>query len=150
MVPWTNSYHFASEGCGVTGHCGRLQHVDLIPSIKDHAKNRGESFCENAYVTTRCDLIDFGGTWNDREGIKVSYIEVAVMGDCRWHDVALARRNVTNAGYLTFRCNLIQFAVVRFNSVQITADRDHAVPRSIRFKIIRLGMGDRKSHLKRA
>src|SRR5262249_44967120 len=148
MVPRTNSYHFASEGCGVTGHCGRLQHVDLIPSIKEHDKNRGKSFCENAYITTRCDLIDFGGARNNREGIKVSYIEVAVMGDCRWHDVALARRNVADAGYLAVWCNLIQLAVVRFNSVQITADRDHAVPSSIRFKVIRVGVRYRKSHYK--
>jgi hypothetical protein len=117
MVSWTDPYHFASKGCGVTGHRGRLQHVHLIPSIKDHAKNGGESFCENAYMATWCDLLDFGETRNNREGIKVSHIEVATMRDCRWHDVALARRNVTDAGYLTFRCDLIQFGMIRFNGV---------------------------------
>src|SRR4029077_7708985 len=80
----------------------------------------------------------------------VSYIEVAAIGDHCRHDVALARRNVTDAGYLTFRRDLIQLAVVWFNSVEITADRYHAVPGPIGFKIVRVGMGDRKSHHKRA
>src|SRR5262249_44428783 len=118
--------------------------------IKDYAKNGCESFCKDAYVTTWCDLVDFGGARNNRESVKVSYKEVAAIGDCRWHDVALACRNVTNAGYLTFRCDLIQLGVVWFNGIAVAGDRDHAVPSSIRFKITRVGMGDRKGHHKRA
>ena len=48
------------------------------------------------------------------------------------------------------RFNLIQFAVVWFDGVEITADCYHAVPGSIGFKIVRLWVSDRKSHLKRA
>ena len=46
------------------------------------------------------------------------------MSDCRWHDVALARRNVTDTRYLTVRRDPIQLAVVWFNGVEITASRN--------------------------
>src|SRR5204862_112647 len=53
-------------------------------------------------------------------------------------------------GDLARRLDLIQFAVVWFDGVEITADCYHTVPGSIGFKIVRLGISDRKSHLKRA
>src|SRR6516162_7175765 len=117
MTRWINSYHFASERYGVTGRCARLQHIHSTRSIKDHAENGRESFYENAYMTTWCDLVDLRGARNNRESIKVSYKEVAAISNCRRHDMALAGRNVTDAGNLAFRSDLIQFAVVWFNGV---------------------------------
>src|SRR5215467_11688956 len=110
MAIWINSYHFASERRRVAGRCARLQHVHSTASIEDHAENGGESFYENAYVTTWCDLVDVRGARNNRESIKVSYKEVAPIGDYCRHDVALARRNVAHTGYPTFRCDPVQFA----------------------------------------
>src|SRR5262245_4216138 len=117
MTRWINSYHFASEGRRVAGRCACLQYIHSGSPIKDHAKNGGESFCENAYITTWCDFVDLGGARNNRESIEVSYKEVAAIGDCRWHDVALACRNVADAGYLTVRLDLIQLTMIWFNGV---------------------------------
>src|SRR5262249_21603136 len=114
MTQLINSYDFASEGRGVTSYCGRFQCVHPASCIKGYAKNSGKPFCENAHLTTWCDLADFGGTWNNRKCVKVSHIEVTAIGHCTRHDMALACRNVTDAGYLTFRCDLIQFPVVWF------------------------------------
>src|SRR5947207_15661288 len=106
MARWINSYHFAREGRGVTGGCAGLQHVHSSPSIKDHAENSGEAFCENAYITTWCDLVDLRGTRNNRESIKVSYIEIAQISHRCRDDVSLARRNVAYTGYRTLRRDL--------------------------------------------
>src|SRR5262249_4616915 len=94
MARWINSHHFASEGRGVAGRCTCLQYIHSGSPIKDYAKNGGESFCKDAYITSWCDFVDFGGARNNRESVEVSYKEVAAMGHCRWHDVALACRNV--------------------------------------------------------
>ena len=150
MARSIHSYHFARAGCGRASDCTGLQHVHSKSVIEGNTENGAEPFGENAYLTTWCDLIDLGGARNNGESIKVSYIEVAAIGDCCRDDVALARRNVSDTGYLTVRCDLIQLAVVWFNGVKITANCYHAVPSSIGFKIVRLGMGDRKSHHKRA
>src|SRR6266542_1689826 len=150
MARWIHSYHFASERRGVTGRCARLQYLHSISSIENNAQNSSESFGENAYLTTWCDLIDLGRAGNNGECIKVSYIEVAAIGDCRRHDLALAGRNVNDTGYVTVRRDPIQLAVVWSKGVEITADGYHAVPGFIGFKIVRLGIGDRKSHHERA
>src|SRR5439155_26769445 len=117
MARWIDSYHFARKGHGVTGRCAGLQHVHSIFSIENHAENGGESLSENADMTTWCDLVDLGGARNNRKSIKVSYIEVAAIGDRRRHDVALASGNVIDTGYLTLRGDLIQFAVIWFDGV---------------------------------
>jgi tetratricopeptide (TPR) repeat protein len=69
--------------------------------------------------------------------------------------VALAGRNVNDTGNLTVRRDPIQLAVIWPNGVQVymitvTASRYHAVPGFVRFKVIGIGMRDRKSHHKRA
>ena len=51
MARWINSYHFAREGRGVTGGCAGLQHVHLISSIENQAKNGGESLDGDLYIT---------------------------------------------------------------------------------------------------
>ena len=106
-------------------------------------------------MTTWCDLVDLGGARNNWEYIKVSYIEVALIGDHRRHDVALGGRNICDTGYLSLWRDPIQLAVVWSDGVQVhlipaTPSRYHTVPGLVRFEVGRIGMGDRISLHKRA
>src|SRR5216117_1596986 len=108
MARWINSYDFAREGRGVTGGCAGLQHVHLISSIENQAKNGGESLDGDLYITGGGDLQNFGRARNNGESIKVSYIEVAVIGERSRHDVALARRNICDSRDLTRGRNFVE------------------------------------------
>src|SRR5205823_651963 len=145
-MAWSiHSYHFASKGRGVTGGRAGLQHVHAISSIEKKTEDGGESLDGDRYITGGGDLQNFGRTRNNGESIKISYVEVAVIGERSRHDVALARRNICDSRDLTRGRNFVELAVVWFDGVQSVTKRDHAIPSSIGFKIARVGVSDRIS-----
>ena len=78
---------------------GVLQHIQSICSIESKAENSGETNAENTYLAGWCDLEDLRRALNNRESIKVPDIKIAIVeGDRRWHDVALAGRNINHSG----------------------------------------------------
>jgi hypothetical protein len=97
-----NSYHFAGPRRWelVPDSCGVLEHIQSTCGIESKAENSSEITAENTYLAGWRDLEHLGGARNNRERIKVSDIKVAiVVGDRRRHDVALAGRNINDAGH---------------------------------------------------
>jgi len=71
---------------------------------------------------------------------QVADIEDTVVGNGRRDHVTLRSRDIDHSLDLAIRSDLVHLAMIRLDGVEVTPQRDHAVPCAVRFKVTRDGI----------
>src|ERR1700758_5216311 len=107
--------------------------------VKSNADHGCEAATPQFEIATRCELENVRTSWNDGERCEVAEQNVAVVGQAsRANPKRAARRNIRYLIDLPRgRRDAHDMLLIRLRGVEIAAYFDHAVPRSIRFKIVK-------------
>src|SRR5262252_8169489 len=141
-------------GAGVARRVRGFQHIHTSAPVEGNTEHLAEPRGNHFDIAARGDLVNALGV--EAVGIKpaqIADIEDTVLSDHFRHHVPLRSRDVNYPRYRAGGRDLVQLAVVRLDGIQIPADSDHAVPRSVRLEVAgdRVGwIGDRVRLLERA